>query len=273
MSHKITFREHGEGPLLILLHGFGGSVHHWEGCVPELAKHYRVVVPNLSHLFMSTDRIFFSIQVEVLAQFIRTHFPGEKVSLAGLSFGGALAWGVALKQPKLVHRLILINPMVPEPIHSFRLPELRYFFVMPMSSRSIYMLLSTPIGKAFLRKAATIFRDERSGGIGRLDTLTGRKLLFVSHLIYNLAWLLRKEDWASWKNMLSEGAKSKIFMIYDCEDLLFDQDVYRDFAQKLNCEKVIELTGAGHLAVKSRPETIAKLIHDYMSEPSKKAAS
>lgn len=272
MSHKITYREHGQGPLLILLHGFGGSVHHWEGCLPELAKHYRVVVPNLSHLFMSTDRIFFSVQVETIAMFIQQNFPGEKVHVAGLSFGGALAWALSMQHPKLVRRLVMINPMVPEPIHSFRLPELRYFFVMPMSSRSIYFLLSTPIGKAFLRKAATIFRDERSGGVGRLDLLSGRKLLFVSLLIYNFAWILRKEDWQSWKDRM-QTVTVKSLMIFDREDLLFDEDTYAKFAELYKCEKTVELTGAGHLAIKSRPETIAKIIHDYCAESVEKAAS
>lgn len=272
MTHKITYREQGSGPILVLLHGYGGSVHHWEGCAKELAKHYRVVVPNLSHLFLSTDRIFFTVQVETLALFIKTYFPGEKVHVAGLSFGGALGWALQQQHPEMVERLVLINPLIADPVPSFRLPELRYFFVMPLNSRSIYMLLSTPIGKAFLKRAAAIFRDERVEGEGRLDNLKGRKLLFVSHLIYNFSWILRREDWSWWKTKMAQNPSHSL-MIYDCEDLLFDRETYKKFSEELQCNKVVELTGAGHIAIKSRPETIAKLIHDYLSQSIHQAAS
>jgi pimeloyl-ACP methyl ester carboxylesterase len=271
MSHKITFRERGQGPLLFLLHGYGGSVHHWEACAQELAKNYRVVIPNLSHLFMSTDRIFFTVQVEALAEFIRTHFPNQKVHVAGLSFGGALSWALRLQHPELVEKLILINPMIADPIPSFSLPELRYFFVMPLTSRAIFVLLSTPIGKAFLKRAASIFRDERTEGAGRLDNIKGRKLLFVSHLIYNFAWILRREDWSWWKKKMSESSVTSL-LIFDREDLLFKKEVYLKFAQELRCEKIVELTGSGHLAIKSRPETISKAMHEYLSQASEKAA-
>jgi pimeloyl-ACP methyl ester carboxylesterase len=271
MAHKITFRERGQGPILILLHGFGGSVHHWEACADELCKNYRVVVPNLSHLFMSTDRIFFTVQVESIAHFIKINFPGEKVQIAGLSFGGALTWALSRQHPELVEKIILINPVIPDPIPVFSLPELRYFFVMPMNSRSIYVLLSTPIGKAFLKRAAMIFRDERSGGVGRLDSLKGRRLLFVSHMIYNFAWMLRREDWGWWKDKISV-THFPCLMIFDREDLLFSKDVYLKFTQELRAEKVIELTGAGHLAIKSRPEMISKAIHEYLAVASEVAA-
>jgi pimeloyl-ACP methyl ester carboxylesterase len=264
MSHKITHRERGQGPVLVLLHGYGGSVHHWEACAEELAQNYRVVIPNLSHLFMSTDRIFFTVQVETLAQYIRQNFPEQKVHLAGLSFGGALSWALRLQHPELIEKLILINPMIPDPIPAFSLPELRYFFVMPLASRSIYVLLSTPIGKAFLKRAAAIFRDERSGGVGRLDSLKGRKLLFVSHLIYNFAWILRKEDWHWWKQKIASASVQSL-LIFDREDLLFNKEVYLKFAQDFRCEKVVELTGSGHLAIKSRPETVAKAMVEYLA--------
>lgn len=271
MAHKITFRERGQGRILILLHGFGGSVHHWDSCAEELSKNYRVVVANLSHLFMSTDRIFFTVQVETIAQFIKLNFPGEKVFIAGLSFGGSLTWALSRQHPDLVEKIILINPVIPNPIPSFSLPELRYFFVMPMNSRSIYVLLSTPIGKAFLKRAAMIFRDERSGGVGRLDSLKGRRLLFVSHLIYNFAWMLRREDWSWWKDKISMTA-FPCLMIFDNQDLLFTKDTYLKFTEELRAQKVVEISGAGHLASKSQPAVISAAIHEFLSAAAEKVA-
>jgi pimeloyl-ACP methyl ester carboxylesterase len=264
MSHKITFRERGQGPILLLLHGYGGTVHHVEGCAIELAKNYRVVVPNLSHLFMSVDRIFFSVQIEIIAEFIKTHFPDQKVHVAGLSFGGALSWGLAYRHPELVQKTILINPMVVDPARAFSLPELRYFFAVPLNTKAIYVLLLTPLGRGFLKRAAVIFRGENAEGSGRLDNAKGRKLLFVAQLIQNFAWILRNEDWGWWKKKLA-SAPLNALLIFDREDPLFRKEVYLKFANTVRCMNVQEMTGAGHLATKSRPESIAKSIHDFLS--------
>jgi magnesium chelatase accessory protein len=37
----------GQGPVLVLLHGTGGSAHSWEALLPTLAEHATVVVPDL----------------------------------------------------------------------------------------------------------------------------------------------------------------------------------------------------------------------------------
>jgi magnesium chelatase accessory protein len=55
-AHGLTWRVQiaGEGPDLLLLHGAGGSAHSWAGLLPELAREYRVVAPDLpGHAFTS----------------------------------------------------------------------------------------------------------------------------------------------------------------------------------------------------------------------------
>ncbi|MFV3410113.1 alpha/beta fold hydrolase [Bdellovibrio bacteriovorus] len=265
MSHKITFRERGQGPLLILLHGYGGSVHHWESIAETLSAHYRVIVPNLSHIYMSSDKLFFTVQIEAVAKFIRENFPGEKVSLAGLSYGGALSWGLATQHPDLIEKTVLINPMVTDPIRHFLPKELKFFFAIPLNLKSVYVMLSTPMGRAFLKRSAQIFRDERSEGNVSVETLKGRKLQFVAHMIHHFAWILRSEDWAYWHTRLYTY-RGECRLIFDEKDLLFDQTAYRHFANHIGCEDVVILTGAGHLAIKTQPEEVSRLIREFLSE-------
>lgn len=260
---RISFRTRGEGIPLILLHGYGGSVHHWEAVANTLSETYRVVVPNLSHLFMGSDKLFFSVQVEALAHFIRENFPNEQVHVAGLSYGGAMAWALASQHPDLVSRLVMINPMVPEPIRHFMPTELRFFFSIPLNLKTIFVLLSSPMGKAFLKRSAQLFRDERSEGPGAVDKLTGRKLQFVAHMIHNFAWILRSEDWQLWKKKLLTY-RGQCCLIYDQNDLLFNPEIYRKFAMQMGCEDLVVLTGAGHLAIKTEPALIAAKIIDFI---------
>ncbi len=157
MSHKITYRERGQGPLLILLHGYGGSVHHWESIAENLSSQYRVVVPNLTHIYLSSDKLFFTVQIEVLAKFIRDTFPNEKVSIAGLSYGGALSWGLASQHADLVRKVILINPMVTDPIKFFLPKELKFFLLNSTEFKKRLRDVVDSDGKIFFKKSRTNF--------------------------------------------------------------------------------------------------------------------
>lgn len=263
MSHKITYRERGQGPLLILLHGYGGSVQHWDAIAQTLSSHYRVVVPNLAHIYMSSDKLFFTVQIEVLAKFIRETFPEEKVCVAGLSYGGALAWGLATQHPDLVKKTVLINPMVTDPVRFFLPKELKFFFSIPLNLKSVYLMLSTPMGRTFLKRAAQIFRDERSEGVTSVEHLKGRKLLFVAHMIHHFSWILRSEDWKFWHQKLF-NYRGECRLIFDKEDLLFDQEAYKRFAKHIGCEDIIPIEGAGHLAIKTRPDIISQLMLEFL---------
>jgi pimeloyl-ACP methyl ester carboxylesterase len=99
---KIAFRESGSGHPLLLLHGYAGSVLHWDHVVAGIGNHYQVIVPNLTHVFMGRNALTFSEQIEILAKFIKLNFPNKKIHLAGISYGGALVWGIALKYPELI---------------------------------------------------------------------------------------------------------------------------------------------------------------------------
>jgi pimeloyl-ACP methyl ester carboxylesterase len=49
------YQASGQGEPLVLLHGFGGSGARWASVVPELAKSYRVIVPDLRGHGRSTN--------------------------------------------------------------------------------------------------------------------------------------------------------------------------------------------------------------------------
>lgn len=263
MSHRISFRVRGEGEPLILLHGYGGSVHHWDSIATTLSQTHKVIIPNLTHLYMGKDKLFFSVQVEAVAAFLRENFPNERVHVAGISYGGAVAWALASQHPELVQQMILVNPMVPEPIKHFLPVELRFFFSIPLNLKSIYVMLATPMGRAFLKRSAQLFRDERSEGNVAVDKLTGRKLQFVAHMIHNFAWILRSEDWQVWQKKLV-NYRGSCRLIFDKEDLLFNPEIYRKFALHIGCDDLIPITGAGHLAIKTSPDLISEKILEFI---------
>src|SRR5215218_7840253 len=46
-GHDVAYRQAGEGPVLVMIHGIAGSSNTWVPCMPLLAEHYTVIAPDL----------------------------------------------------------------------------------------------------------------------------------------------------------------------------------------------------------------------------------
>jgi 2-succinyl-6-hydroxy-2,4-cyclohexadiene-1-carboxylate synthase len=102
---------------LVLLHGFGGTRHAWDGVIAELdPERYRplaIDLPGHGEAASLDDRITFaSCVAAVLARSPR------RFALCGYSLGGRVALHVALAAPQRVSRLVLVSssPGIEDPI-------------------------------------------------------------------------------------------------------------------------------------------------------------
>jgi pimeloyl-ACP methyl ester carboxylesterase len=100
---RIRTFEGGEGPPLLLVHGFGGAAWNFSELVP-LLRGRRLIVPDLpghgasSPLPAPTLTGFADVLAEILE---------EPVDVLGHSMGGVVALRLAERHPSLVHRLVL----------------------------------------------------------------------------------------------------------------------------------------------------------------------
>src|ERR671922_89613 len=46
-GHRVCFRQAGEGPALVLVHGITGTWRHWERVIGPLAERFTVIAPDL----------------------------------------------------------------------------------------------------------------------------------------------------------------------------------------------------------------------------------
>lgn len=263
-NKKITYRKHGSGEPIILLHGFAGSVLHWNEIVQELSQRFRVYVVNFSHFYLANP-LKFSEQVKVLAQFIKDEFHHEKVTLAGISYGAALTWGVSTLIPDQIQKIIYINPMSSTSTKNFQMPAIKYFFKVPMTRELVFQILRTPLGKGFLKNLAAVFRSEkRAEGEISVEQLKGRKLFFVTALISNFGWILRQENWKDWDEKL-KNYNIPSLMIYDSRDPLFKKEGYIQFAKQMKCVEVLELAGAGHICLQNSSVQISRAVESFLN--------
>lgn len=114
---QLAYREAGQGPTLLLIHGFGGNgLLHWRRTMSELVGQYHVVTPDLlgfgdSH---APGPLTLDAQVDALIALIQTRRLGE-VRVAGISYGGFIALELARRLPQNVRRVVVINS--PGPIY------------------------------------------------------------------------------------------------------------------------------------------------------------
>ncbi|KAH6954012.1 epoxide hydrolase-like protein [Ilyonectria sp. MPI-CAGE-AT-0026] len=115
---KTHFLALGQGPLIVLVHGFPDNAATWKQQMEEFSKSYTVVCPTLrgyppSDVPENLDAYPLPV---VAADFIAIldHFKVEKAVIGGHDFGGGAIQLVALMHPNRVAGLIIINaPIVP----------------------------------------------------------------------------------------------------------------------------------------------------------------
>lgn len=108
---EIYYEIHGNGSPLVLLHGFTGSVAEWREFVPELAKHYQVIVMDMRGHGHSTNPgdQFTHRQVasDLLELMNRLHL--GRVKAMGISSGGMTLLHLATQHPDRVEAMVLIG--------------------------------------------------------------------------------------------------------------------------------------------------------------------
>ena len=106
--------EAGEGPLVILLHGFPEFWYSWRHQIPVLVEEgYRVVAPDMRgyNLTDSPSRVS-EYKIDLLASDIAAliqHVGEQKAHLVGHDWGAAVAWHTAMRYPDSINQLAILN--------------------------------------------------------------------------------------------------------------------------------------------------------------------
>lgn len=101
----------GEGPTIVLLHGFGGSARNFRRDARALRNTWRVVLADLrGHARSPAPEPAAAYRPECFEADVRAlldRLEVERAVLGGLSFGASVALRFALRHPERVHALVL----------------------------------------------------------------------------------------------------------------------------------------------------------------------
>jgi len=139
---KLHYVTQGEGPLMLMLHGFPEFWYSWRYQIPEFAQNFKVVALDLRG-YNDSDKPE-AQSAYVMDEFIKDiegvikGLGYQKCVLVGHDWGGAIAWNFAYAHSEMLERLIILN--LPHPAkfaEGFRTPQqlvrssYMFFFQLP----------------------------------------------------------------------------------------------------------------------------------------------
>lgn len=108
-GHRIHWIESGDGPPIVLIHGWTCSGFFWKPIIPRLEGSFRVLAPDLpGHGLSSKKETSYlpEAQAQRLLEWL-TAIGVDRFVLVGHSMGGEIAARMALAAPDRVHTLVL----------------------------------------------------------------------------------------------------------------------------------------------------------------------
>jgi pimeloyl-ACP methyl ester carboxylesterase len=110
-GERVAYRDTGSGDVMVLIHGMGGSSATWQAVIPLLAKHYRIIAPDLlGHGQSAKPRTDYSLGAFAAGlRDLLDELGISRATIVGHSLGGGVAMQFIYQHPEYCQRLILVS--------------------------------------------------------------------------------------------------------------------------------------------------------------------
>lgn len=122
-GHHIAYREVGEGPPVLLIHGIPTSSLLWRDVMPALAERHRVIAPDLLNYGLSDKPLTANVSIEAQSRIMVGVMQALGLGSADViahDIGGGVAQLMAVNHPERVRKLALIDSVC---FDSWPIPE------------------------------------------------------------------------------------------------------------------------------------------------------
>nr|WP_199322057.1 alpha/beta fold hydrolase [Leptolyngbya sp. FACHB-321] len=269
---KLHYVTQGEGPLMLMLHGFPEFWYSWRHQIPEFARDHKVVALDLRG-YNDSDKPE-AQSAYVMAEFIKDikgvieGLGYARCVLVGHDWGGAIAWSFAYAYPELIDRLIVLN--LPHPAkfaEGLRTPQqlLRsayiFFFQLPILPELLIQLNDFQVLEAAFKGMAvdkTTFSDDDieayKNAFAKRDTLTAT-------LNY-------------YRNMFEQGLTTSDWGILTVPTLLIWGEADAALGKELTygTEKYVQdfriryIPNCSHWVQQEQPQLVNQLMREFLGE-------
>ncbi|HBL31930.1 MAG TPA: hypothetical protein DD490_34340 [Acidobacteria bacterium] len=245
----------GEGPPLLLLHGFGGSTYSWRLVMPRLAESFRVVAVDLSgfgYTERPTDPARYTREAQgelILGVMEALGFPSAH--LMGHSYGGGLSLWLAWKYPEKVRSLVLLDSSAPTYSYDRRS---RTAALRPLASLYVrtFALRAANVRRALRRS----FYDDSLATPELVEAYLDRlRIEGVTDAFHGLTAPVEGPV----ERVLLEDIRTPALVLWGAEDPLIRVEDGRKGVAKMQNAQFVVLENVGHVPMEEAPEAV--LVH------------
>jgi epoxide hydrolase 4 len=270
---QLHYVEAGEGPLVVLLHGFPEFWYGWRQQIqPLAAAGFRVVAPDLrGYNLSSRPEDVAAYATTPLVDDIRgliAERGAESAMLAGHDWGGTVAWDTAMQYPEVVNRLAILNAAHPRKLseglhHPGQLRRSWYFFFfdLPDLPETVVRANDWHFFRHFLRDAKPAFTEEQAERYVQAWSQPGAATGMINYYRSSV----RQNQKAAVAAIRPIAAPTLV--IWGERDRYLNPDLAEpDHDDVPNLDRVERLPDASHWVHHDEPERVTQLLTDFFGK-------
>jgi pimeloyl-ACP methyl ester carboxylesterase len=249
-----------DAPAVLLLHGFGASLHTWESWAQALQTNHRVIRLDLPGFGLTgpdptgdyTDARTIKVLITLMDQ-----LGIVRATIVGHSMGGRIAWAFAALHPERVDKLILIAP------DGFASPGMPYDTKphVPLMVRMLPYVLPTALLRATLRPA-----------YGNPAALTDdlfaryRDMMLAPGVRHAIVDRMRQQILVPPEPLLHR-IQAPTLLIWGEQDAMIPIGNAEDYLRALPDARLHAFPGIGHLPQEEAPAQTLAVVRAFLDQP------
>lgn len=264
---KINYYEAGQGPPIILLHGFGGCAYTWRHVIPDLAAQHWVFTLDLKGFGFSDKpadaHYAVSDQADMVVDFIRRQDLHD-LAIMGHSMGGGVTLLTYLKlretDPGRIKELVLID----SPGYPQKMPKFIALAKVPGLSAVLSKLVSPRFATALVLKKSYYDKDkiteEQIDTYAYFGSLPG-----AAAAVSQTARQIIPKDMelliAQYQTI-----KAPVLIIWGREDEIVPLKVGLNFKKDIPGAELVVLPHCGHIPLEEEPGATRQAIVEFLKK-------
>lgn len=271
---RLHYVTQGQGELVVLLHGFAEFWYSWRYQIPTLARHFKVVVPDLRG-YNDSDKPASGYDLDTLSADIRgliSSLGYVKAHIVGHDWGGMIAWRLAQKFPQVLNRLAILN--APHPYRFWQellgnLDQVRrswYVFAFQIPGLPEWLIQQNlkDFVKNFFRELAV-----RKGAFTAEDTQVYEAALqkpgVISAAINYYRSSLSPQNWLHHWGRSPEPVTVPTLILWSEEDALLSQKLTEGMDRLINAPFQLKFVPhCGHWMQQEVPQTVNRELLNFL---------
>ncbi|WP_372619701.1 alpha/beta fold hydrolase [Falsiroseomonas sp.] len=244
---------------VLLLHGFGSSLHTWEEWARLIESERRVVrldLPGFGLTGADPSGDYSDLRAVALLEALLDRLGVQRVDLVGSSMGGRIAWRFAAERPERVRRLVL---MAPDGFASAGFEYGKPIGVSPLM-RTLPYTLPTPLLRAGLAPAyadPAALRPEVLARYRAMMLAPGVRQAILDRMATHA--LVPPEPFL-------RRITAPVLLLWGAADRMVPAPHAADYARILPDSRTVVLPGLGHVPMEEEPARSLAPVRAFLEE-------